>query len=99
MDAIGRTTTGSATRAIPSTTMAQVRAAATEPRLAASATDVAAARSPALAKALASSPPVDVERVAAIKAAIAKGTFPLVPSTIADRLIALKLDWNANDKA
>ncbi|HSX53700.1 MAG TPA: flagellar biosynthesis anti-sigma factor FlgM, partial [Sphingomonas sp.] len=43
--------------------------------------------------------PVDAERVARIKKAIADGNFPLVPSTIADRLLALKLQWNPNDAA
>lgn len=53
----------------------------------------------ALAKALAAEPPVDAERVARIKKAIADGTFPILPSKIADRLLALKLQWNPNDQA
>ncbi|HEX8556293.1 MAG TPA: flagellar biosynthesis anti-sigma factor FlgM [Sphingomonas sp.] len=52
-----------------------------------------------LARTLAATPPVDKDRVAQIKRAIATGTFPLLPATIADRLMALKLDWNANDPA
>lgn len=48
---------------------------------------------------MAESAPVDAERVSRIKKAIEDGRFPLVPSTIADRLLALKLDWNPNDKA
>ena len=48
---------------------------------------------------LASAAPVDAERVARIKKAVQEGRFPLVPSTIADRLLALKLEWNPNDKA
>ena len=44
-------------------------------------------------------PPVDAERVAQIKKAIADGTFPLPPATIADRLIALKFEWTRNDPA
>lgn len=52
-----------------------------------------------LTKTAAASAPVDAERVARIKKAIADGNFPLVPSTIADRLLALKLQWNPNDQA
>lgn len=52
-----------------------------------------------LTQSAAASAPVDAERVARIKKAIADGNFPLVPSTIADRLIALKLQWNPNDAA
>ena len=48
---------------------------------------------------LAAKPPVDVERVARIKKAIQDGSFPIVSSTIADRLLALKLEWNPNDPA
>ena len=46
-----------------------------------------------LAAALATKPPVDGERVAQIKKAIANGTFPILPATIADRLLALRYDW------
>ena len=53
----------------------------------------------ALAQPLAASPPVNSERVATIRKAIAEGRFPLVPTTIADRLIALKLNWNPNEQA
>ena len=53
----------------------------------------------ALAKSMAASPPVDASRVAAIKKAIASGTFPILPATIADRLMALRLDWNSNETA
>lgn len=52
-----------------------------------------------LAKELAASPPVDSDRVARIRRAIAEGKFPLSPATIADRLIALKLEWTGNDQA
>lgn len=52
-----------------------------------------------LTQAAAASAPVDAERVARIKKAIADGKFPLVPSTIADRLLALKLHWKPNDPA
>jgi negative regulator of flagellin synthesis FlgM len=50
-----------------------------------------------LTSSMAAKPPVDAERVAKIKKAIEDGNFPLVPSTIADRLIALKLQWSPND--
>jgi negative regulator of flagellin synthesis FlgM len=53
----------------------------------------------ALTQNAAASAPVDAERVARIKKAIADGKFPLVPSTVADRLLALKLSWNPNDQA
>lgn len=47
-----------------------------------------------LARDLAAQPPVDMDRVAEIKKAIANGDFPILPATIADQMIALKLDWN-----
>jgi len=46
---------------------------------------------------MAASAPVDTDRVAKIKKAIADGNFPIVPATIADRLIALKLQWHPDD--
>jgi negative regulator of flagellin synthesis FlgM len=42
-------------------------------------------------------PPIDHERVSRIRAAIRNGTFPIYPATIADRLLALKLEWNPHD--
>ncbi|MFW2830471.1 flagellar biosynthesis anti-sigma factor FlgM [Sphingomonas sp. ID0503] len=51
------------------------------------------------AKSLASAPPVDSERVARIKRAIQDGKFPMVPSTIADRLIAFEQGWRLDDAA
>lgn len=53
----------------------------------------------ALSQPAAASAPVDVDRVAKIKQAIKDGNFPLVPSTIADRLLALKLEWKPNEPA
>ena len=53
----------------------------------------------ALAQVLAAEPPVDLERVAKIKRAIATGSFPILPATIADRLLALKLEWSGDDAA
>jgi negative regulator of flagellin synthesis FlgM len=52
-----------------------------------------------LTGAMAAEAPVDVERVARIKKAIADGRFPTLPATIADRLLALKMEWNPNDPA
>jgi len=50
-----------------------------------------------LAGAMASEAPVDTDRVSRIKKAIEDGRFPTVPSTIADRLLALKMQWNPKD--
>jgi negative regulator of flagellin synthesis FlgM len=41
--------------------------------------------------------PVDTDRVSRIRKAIQDNKFPLSPSTIADRLLALKLDWKSRD--
>ena len=41
--------------------------------------------------ALAAAPPVDTERVAQIRSALAEGTYPLVPARIADAMIAAGL--------
>ena len=41
--------------------------------------------------ALSATPPVDAERVALIRAAIASGSYPLVPARIADAMIAAGL--------
>jgi negative regulator of flagellin synthesis FlgM len=52
-----------------------------------------------IARELAASAPLDLERVARIKKAISTGTFPILPATIADRLLALKYDWHPHDSA
>ncbi len=52
-----------------------------------------------MAGAMAAQPPVDAERVARIRKAIDEGRFPLYPSNVADRLLALKLEWNPNEPA
>ena len=57
-----------------------------------------AARAPAaglqaVAGEIARQAPVDETRVARIRTAIANGTYPLSPENVADRLIALKLNW------
>jgi negative regulator of flagellin synthesis FlgM len=59
----------------------------------------AASSATQLSSEMAAKPPVDTDRVARIKKAIADGKFPTVPATIADRLLALKMEWNPNDKA
>lgn len=46
-----------------------------------------------VARDLAGSAPIDHDRVAEIKQAIAAGKYPIAPETVADRLLALKLDW------
>jgi negative regulator of flagellin synthesis FlgM len=45
------------------------------------------------AKALASRPPVDAERVQMIKRALQEGRYPIVPAKIADRMIAAQMRW------
>lgn len=54
---------------------------------------VAETEARAAAKAMAARPPVDAERVEQIKKALQEGRFPIVPSLIADRLIAAELSW------
>lgn len=49
----------------------------------------------AVAREMASAPPVDLERVAQIKRALEEGRFPIVPAEIADRLIAASMMWTA----
>ena len=72
---------------------------ASQPAPATSAAAPAAPTLAGIARDMAASPPVDTDRVAQIKAAIASGTYPILPETIADRLTALKLEWNPDDKA
>ena len=52
-----------------------------------------------LAGSLAAHPPVDSDRVSRIKQAIANGTFPILPTTIADQLLALRYDWMSDEPA
>ncbi len=52
----------------------------------------------AMASAMAATPPVDSKRVQEIKTALANGTFPLSPSTIADQFIALRYDWMSQNE-
>lgn len=52
-----------------------------------------------LASELAQAPPVDSDRVAMIRRAVADGTFPINPARIADQMIAMKYEWTKNDAA
>jgi len=63
------------------------------------ASDTPAVRSAAaeIAGEQAARPPVDVDRVSRIRKAIQDNKFPLSPSTIADRLLAFKLDWKSRE--
>ena len=93
VDPVGFKPASLANRLAPVAPAAPVRAAE-------AATQVAqTSAASALTQTAAASAPVDAERVARIKKAIADGKFPLVPSTVADRLLALKLQWNPNDAA
>jgi negative regulator of flagellin synthesis FlgM len=58
--------------------------------------DVAQAGS--LAQSLASAPPVDLDRVARVKEAIANGTFPIEPGTIADNMLAMRIQLAKGDE-
>lgn len=51
------------------------------------------------ARAMAVQPPVDAERVRAIRAAIEDGSFPISPARVADQLIALRYEWMNDDQA
>lgn len=86
------------------TTVTRVEGPLPTPRVAASpagpGTTAASSQVAAQASAAAAAPPVQTDRVAEIKRAIANGTFPILPAKIADAMIALKLDWMAsNDPA
>jgi negative regulator of flagellin synthesis FlgM len=61
--------------------------------------DAAPTQLSGIARALAASPPVDSDRVGEIKKAIQNGSFPILPATIADRLLALRLNWDGHDAA
>ena len=68
-------------------------------RVAAHPTTTQLAQAGGLSRTLAATAPIDLDRVARIKQAIADGTFPILPGTIADNLIALRLQWTAEDEA
>ena len=56
-------------------------------------------QAPTIAAQLAASAPIDSGHVEKIKQAVASGNFPISPSTIADRLIAARYEWMAEDQA
>ena len=87
------------TTATARTAPAPTPVSATAPTRILSGADEAKVTLPGVAKSLAASPPVDLDRVARIKKAIADGTFPLNPTTVADRLLALRLEWKPDDAA
>lgn len=76
--------------------VAKVTAVATEPQ---PLETQAATSAGQLASDLAAKPPVDLDRVARIRKAIADGNFPILPATIADNLLALKMNWVPHDAA
>jgi negative regulator of flagellin synthesis FlgM len=81
-------------RILPVATTVPVQA----PRTASAGSEPAVAPAAAtLAESMAAQPPVDSERVARIRRAVQEGRFPIYPTTIADRLLALKMEWNPND--
>lgn len=47
----------------------------------------------AIARDLAAAPPVDSDKVARLRDAVATGSYPINPATLADRLIALQQEW------
>ncbi|SOB80186.1 anti-sigma-28 factor, FlgM family [Sphingomonas guangdongensis] len=97
VDPVGTKATASVDRRLaPVAPVSAVKAA--EPQVNVAGTQ-AASTLQALSQPAAASAPVDADRVAKIKKAIQDGNFPLVPSTIADRLLALKLEWKPNDPA
>jgi negative regulator of flagellin synthesis FlgM len=100
VDPIGARTVATGDRRTASVEPSVAPAQAVAPRPAVDAENGAETSSAAIAtvaRTLAATPPVDTDRVARIRSAIARGTYPIVPETIADRLIALKLDWNPHD--
>jgi negative regulator of flagellin synthesis FlgM len=72
---------------------------ATPPAAASVAKQPETTQAPTLAAQLSVSAPVDTDRVKKIKQAVADGSFPLSPATIADRLIAARYEWMSHDKA
>lgn len=55
--------------------------------------DAAATGIGALVAEYATTPPVDLDRVAKIRHAIETNSYPIIAETVADRLIAIKLNW------
>lgn len=98
VDALGRTmVTGGdrVVRAMPAGPAPTVRTNDGDP----APTTAQTAAAGTLARALATEAPVDTDRVAKIKQAIAEGTYPILPGKIADAMIAERLQWMADDQA
>jgi negative regulator of flagellin synthesis FlgM len=51
----------------------------------------------AVASQLAAQPPVDADKVARLRDAVASGSYKIDPATLADRMIALQQEWNSHD--
>ncbi|WP_375380746.1 flagellar biosynthesis anti-sigma factor FlgM [uncultured Sphingomonas sp.] len=60
-------------------------------------TQIAQSQLAALSKAVAADAPVDTDRVDRIKAALANGTFPILPATIADQMLSFRYEWMSDD--
>lgn len=80
-------------RLTPSETVAAVESVARSAPRENQSSAVAESSLQGLARELASTPPVDHERIQLIKQAIAQDKFPVLPAKIADRLIAAQLQW------
>lgn len=101
VDSIGNKATAVTDRRLASVTTTQASATTSVSETEAAGTTAAVDSQSAtdLSRAMASEAPVDSDRVAEIRKAVQDGTFPIVPAQIADRLIALKLQWSPNDDA
>lgn len=84
----------------PSDSVAAVTRASATPRPPQdSATDVEPYSARITAKELAARPPVDSVRVDALRRQIADGSYRINAAAIADRMLAAKSEWVANDPA
>lgn len=72
---------------------------AAQPQSAPTPAAAAASAVSGLVQTLAATPPVDADRVSRIRHAIANGSYPIVAETIADRLLAIRLNWRPHDEA
>jgi negative regulator of flagellin synthesis FlgM len=84
----------------PSDSVAAVtRASATQRPPQDSTTDLEPHSARITAKELAAKPPVDAMRVDALRRRIADGSYRIDAGAIADRMLAMKSEWVANDPA
>ena len=84
----------------PSDSVAAVTRASATPRPPQdSATDVEPHSARITAKELAAKPPVDAVRVDALRRRIYDGSYRIDAGAIADRMLAMKSEWVANDPA